>query len=111
MHSTNNPINKKTVKAIEALPGIFRRTLTYNDNVMLCHFEMKKGSQIPLHQHVHVQDGYCIAGKVRFFTKTGEFIVTAGDSYIFDSNEAHGAEILENSDVVEIFTPCRIEYI
>jgi quercetin dioxygenase-like cupin family protein len=111
MHSANNPINKKSVNAVEALPGIFRRTLTYNNEAMLCHFEMKKGAQIPLHQHVHVQNGYCVTGKLRFFTKTGDFIVTAGDSYIFNSNEAHGADVLEESDVVEIFIPCREEYI
>lgn len=30
-------------KTVEMLPGIFRTTLAYNDQLMLCHFYMKKG--------------------------------------------------------------------
>ena len=41
----------ESAKAIENPPGIVRRTLAYNDQAMLCHFELKKGTSIPLHDH------------------------------------------------------------
>ncbi|MHA1820814.1 MAG: cupin domain-containing protein [Promethearchaeota archaeon] len=107
---TQNPISLKDVKSVKALDGIFRRTLAYNEETMLCHFDMKKGAKIPLHDHIHVQIGYVIKGKIKFFTENGEFIASAGDSYVFDSNEKHGAELLEDSEVIEVFSPCRSEY-
>jgi len=94
------------------LPGIFRTTLAYNDKLMLCHFTMKKGSVISLHNHKAVQIGYVIKGKVRFFTKDDDnMIAGAGSSYVFDSEEYHGLEVLEDAELIECFTPMRPEYL
>jgi len=117
--SKNNKLNEyvyvtnlKDHKPVEMLPGIFRTTLTYNEQMMLCHFIMKKGATIPLHNHKAVQNGYVIKGKVRFFTKENDsIIVEAGSSYVFDSEEYHGSEVLEDSELIESFTPMRPEYI
>jgi len=110
MESFLKAINIKDIKPVEKPTGILRRTLTYNKETMLCHFEMKKGAKIPLHNHVHVQNGFCISGKIKFITEKGEFIVKTGDSYVFNSNEKHGADVLEDSVVIEVFSPCRDEY-
>ena len=107
---TINPINLREISEVEALSGIYRRTLAYNQDGMLCHFRMEKGSKVPLHNHIHSQIGFVISGKLKFFTETSEFIASEGDSYVFSSLEKHGAEILEDSVVVEIFIPMREEY-
>lgn len=105
------PINKESVKKVKALEGIFRKTLAYNDNVMLCHFELHEGAEIPLHDHEAHQIGYVISGEIEFLTKTrGNFIAKAGDSYVFDSFEKHGANIIETAEVIEIFSPTREDY-
>ena len=36
------PVNKGNVEAVEQLNGIYRRTLSYNNSVMLCQFDLKK---------------------------------------------------------------------
>ncbi|MHA1193641.1 MAG: cupin domain-containing protein [Promethearchaeota archaeon] len=105
-----NKINKRDIQAVKALDGIFRRTLTYNEDLMLCHFYLEKGSEVPLHSHEQHQVGYVIKGKLRFFTEKSEFIAQEGDSYIFNSNEKHGAFILEDSEVIDIFNPARNDY-
>jgi quercetin dioxygenase-like cupin family protein len=110
METWENPINKKDIDPVEKPENIFRRTLAYNNEVMLCHFEMKKGANIPLHNHEHVQIGYVIKGALRFITEKGDMPVKMGDSYVFNSYEKHGAEVLENSEVIEVFAPCRDEY-
>ena len=71
---------------------------------------IKKGSEVPLHSHKEHQVGYVIKGKLKFATSDHEFIAEAGDSYIFDSNEMHGASILEDSEVIDVFTPSREDY-
>jgi len=104
------PVNKKDVEPIRMSEGIFRRTLVYNDTVMICHITLDRESEIPLHNHKAHQIGHMIRGKLKFITETGEFIVCAGDSYVFDSYEKHGAVCLEPTEVIEVFSPTREEY-
>jgi len=104
------PINKDFVQQIKAAEGVFRKTLAYNNNVMLCFFILEKNAEIPLHDHEANQIGYIISGKVKFITEKREFIAEEGDSYVFDSWEKHGAKILEFSEVLEVFNPTRDNY-
>ena len=103
-------INKNLVTKVEALKGIFRRTLVYDENLMLCHFFLKKGSEVPMHTHKEYQIGYDIRGKVKFKTESEEFIATEGESYLFNSNIKHGAILLEDSEIIDIFNPAREDY-
>ena len=99
------------LKAVEKPAGIFRTTLSFQEHSMLCHFKMTRGSAIPLHNHESVQHGYVLRGKLRFLLNEGKsFIATPGTSYVFDPWEHHGAEVLEDSEVIEFFTPMRPEY-
>ena len=97
---------------VENPAGIVRKTLAFNDEAMLCHFELKKDSAIPLHNHRATQIGYVIRGHVRFLADStdDEFEVRTGDSYVFGAFVKHGAEILEDSEFVEVFVPVRDEY-
>lgn len=99
-------------KSVEMLPGLLRTTLVYNDQIMLCHFIAKKGAKVLLHKHIAVQNGYVVKGSIRFFKKNGaSFIAAAGSGYLFDSNEYHGSEVLEDAEFIESFVPQRPEYI
>ena len=103
-------INKEKVHPIKALEGVFRRTLIYNDALMLCHFTLEKNAEIPMHSHKEHQIGYLIKGKIKFLTEKHDFIAKEGDSYVFDSKEKHGALILEDSEVIDVFNPSREDY-
>ncbi len=105
-----NIINKVDVQPIKFLEGIYRRTLVYDNNLMLCHFTLKENAEIPIHSHKEHQIGYIIKGKLKFLTENREFVAKEGDSYIFDSNEKHGAIILEDSEVIDVFNPAREDY-
>jgi len=107
---SKKPVSKDSVNAVEILPGIYRKTLVYNNNMMLCYFSLDKNSYVPLHSHKEHQIGYVIRGKLQFETERGNIVVGAGDSYIFESNEKHGAVILEDSEVIDIFSPSRDDY-
>lgn len=97
---------------VEQLPGITRTTLAFNDQAMLCHFQIKKGAKIPLHHHEAVQLGYVISGRARFIgeNQADAFEVGPGDSYVMNANEKHGAEALEDCVLIEVFAPSRDEY-
>jgi quercetin dioxygenase-like cupin family protein len=103
-------ISKDRIEPTKIIQGVFRKTLAYNDSVMLCHFLLEKDAKIPIHNHKEHQIGYVINGKVNFLTENGDFIAKTGDSYVFDSNEKHGAIILEKSEIIEVFHPLREDY-
>ena len=109
----NRPTARLTESpAVENPPGILRRTLAHNDQLMLCHFELRKGARIPLHEHLAVQNGYLIRGRMRMFWEDGrELLAEPGTGWCFASHERHGAEVLEDSEAIECFTPARPEYL
>jgi quercetin dioxygenase-like cupin family protein len=97
--------------AREGPEGIFRTTLSHDDALMLCHFFMRKGAKVPVHDHPAAQIGYVIKGKLRFRRGESEsFTAFAGCSYVFDGGEPHGADVLEEAEVIECFSPMRPEY-
>ena len=105
------PVNKDNIQKVKALDGVYRKTMAYNDSVMLCYFDLEKNAEIPLHDHEAHQIGYVVSGKIQFITETrGDFLAQEGDSYVFDSREKHGARVLETAEVIEVFCPTRNEY-
>lgn len=103
---------KQDAGAKEGPEGIFRRTLSWNGQAMTCHFLLTKGATIPLHSHAAVQSGYVLKGKARFHRGEGgeTFMAEAGTSYVFDSDEKHAVDVLEETEIIEFFTPMRPEY-
>ncbi|MDO8335603.1 MAG: cupin domain-containing protein [Candidatus Saccharibacteria bacterium] len=99
-------------KPVEKPQGIIRRTLAYNDEAMLCHFVLKKGAEIPLHDHRATQIGYIIKGKVKLLAENpaNETEAGEGDAYVFSAFVKHGTQVLEDSEYVEVFVPVRDEY-
>ena len=99
-------------KPVENPPGVIRKTLSYNNEAMLCHFLLHKGAKIPLHNHRATQIGYIVKGKARFLAaeKKDEFEAGPGQSYVFDPDFDHGTIALEETEYVEVFTPSRDEY-
>jgi quercetin dioxygenase-like cupin family protein len=107
----NKIVSWESIEFIKALDGIYRKTLAYNDHLMLCYFMLHKGSEVPIHFHKEYQIGYVLKGKLKFITENGSFIVKEGDSYVFESYEKHGAIILEDSNLIDVFNPSREDYI
>lgn len=104
-------VKNAELQAVNQRPGLTRRTMTYNEDIMMCMFEEEQGFTLELHTHEAVQSGYMISGKVKFFKEDGSYIIVEpGDSYTFDSMEAHGSECLEHAVFIECFTPMRREY-
>jgi quercetin dioxygenase-like cupin family protein len=106
--------DRDAARTVEGPPGIFRTTLVYNDDIMLCHFLLTNGAEVPLHRHPAVQSGYVISGRLRFRRGEGgrdTFLAGPGSGYLFRSNELHGAEVLEEAEAVDCFTPPRPDYL
>jgi quercetin dioxygenase-like cupin family protein len=95
----------------QALEGIRRKTLVHGEKTLLTEFRMEKGANLPSHSHPHEQTGYMVSGRMRLSIEDETFVVEAGDSWCVPGNVAHGAEILADALVVEVFSPVREDYL
>jgi quercetin dioxygenase-like cupin family protein len=96
---------------ILAIPGIEQKTLVYGERTLMTEFLMKKGSRLPQHSHPHEQTGYLVNGRIRLSIGSEANDVMPGDSWCIPSGVEHGAEILEDSVGIEVFSPVREDYL
>ncbi len=93
------------------LDGIQRKTLVHGENTLMTEFKLREGSVIPLHSHPEEQIGYLISGQIKFLVGTDKIMCNSGDSWCFAGDEEHGAEVLQDSVIVEVFSPVRKDYL
>lgn len=103
-------ISPMDVEQIQMFDGIHRRTLATTDEVMLCQFFLEAGSVVPLHNHMNDQAGYVISGLFEFTVGTETRILKAGDSYAIPGGIMHHGKALEDTWVIDAFSPPRDDY-
>lgn len=91
--------------------GVTRKVLSYAQNIMSCEMTFKKGSIGAPHHHPHEQIGYVISGSFEVTNNGITKILHAGDSYYVAPDQIHGVVALEDSKLLDVFTPMRKEFI
>jgi len=103
----------RSITAPASMPetGLFRRVGAYNDKLLLVEHRMEKGWIGSRHQHPHEQVVYVVRGRLSVTIGDATFDVCAGDSFVVRGGVDHHATALEDSIVVDVFTPCRHDYL
>jgi quercetin dioxygenase-like cupin family protein len=94
-----------------AVSGIEQKTLVYGERTLMTEFLLKKGSRLPRHSHPHEQTGYLVSGRIRLLIGPEGNDMMPGDSWCIPGGVEHGAEILEDSVAIEVFSPVREDYL
>jgi len=92
---------------IQMVPGVRRQTIAVGEKLMQMIVELKKGSILPVHQHVHEQVAAVVSGRIRFTIDGKPLDMKAGESVMLASNIPHGVEVLEDAVVLDTFSPVR----
>ena len=103
-------IERKDRAASSPEAGLLRQVLAYSDGLMLVRHEMQKGWVGAKHSHPHEQLVYVISGHIRFTGGGKTFDARSGDSFVVPGGVEHQASALEESEVLDVFTPYREEY-
>ena len=86
-------------------------TFVHGEGVTLTHWTFRKDAVLASHSHRHEQISYVVSGAVRFEAGDGEIkVVEAGDFAVFGPNETHGGVALEDSVVLDAFSPAREDF-
>ena len=91
-------------------PGMLRQVLAYNPHLMLVRHQFEKGWTGVRHSHPHHQLVYVVRGRMRFEAQGRDWELRAGNSVVVDGSVEHAAAALENSEVLDVFTPYREDY-
>jgi len=95
----------------ELIPGVRLKTLAHGERTLLGSFRFVRGAVVPTHQHPHEQTGFVVSGRLRFVVDGEPFEAAVGDSWCIPGNTDHSAEAVEESVVVEVFSPIREDYL
>ncbi|MCP4688393.1 MAG: cupin domain-containing protein [Desulfobacterales bacterium] len=87
------------------------KTLVYGEKTLMTKFKLAKGAAVPFHDHPHEQTGYLLSGRMGFTVGDEKFTAEAGDSWCIPGNLGHSADVIEDSVVIEVFSPVREDYL
>lgn len=93
----------------ELLPG-FVGKFVHTDTMTVAHWEIKAGSILPLHDHVHEQVVNMIAGELEMTIGGEKLIMKAGQTFAISSGVPHEGKALTDCKVIDVFTPAREDY-
>ena len=101
---------KKDDGIVQMREGISRQNLVNGDRTHLVKFFVEKGATMPTHSHKEEQTGYLIKGKIIMTIDGVDHELGAGDSWSIKSHIPHSVSVIENSVILDVFSPVRIEF-
>ncbi len=96
---------------VELCPGIKRRTVTHGAAMYQMIAQLEAGSLMPEHKHPQEQIVHILRGRVRLIVAGVPHELTAGDSFYLASNTPHGAETIDETTILDTFSPPRDDYL
>lgn len=97
--------------AVEQLNDKIRRRMIVGSNEMLVLWEFKKGAVAARHSHPHEQIVMMRSGVLRLIVGDTEKILKDDDIVVIPPNLPHEAYSLEDTVVIDIFSPPREDFI
>jgi quercetin dioxygenase-like cupin family protein len=91
-------------------PGMRRQVLAFSRHLMLVRHTFEKGWTGARHSHPQHQMVYVVHGHIRFEAEGKSWEMRGGDSLVVEGGVAHQAAALEDSEVLDVFTPFREDY-
>ena len=101
---------KKTPK-IDLGGGLTRRIMSHDGGMMAVAVDFEKDAVGALHSHPHEQITYIISGKCRYTVGEETKEVGTGDSVLIPGDVSHSIVILEDTKVIDAFSPAREDFL
>ena len=99
----------KDIKPKELAPGI-TGYYAHGDNHTLGFVELKAGSIVPEHHHIHEQITYILEGQLDMIIGGKSCSLMPGMYHIIPSNTSHNAIAITDCKVIDTFSPVREDY-
>jgi quercetin dioxygenase-like cupin family protein len=97
--------------AAEQINASIARQYITGDTVTIARFELKRGGVVPRHAHENEQVSLVLSGALLFRIDGREVTIRGGEVMQIPGNVAHEVEVLEDSLVIDVFSPIRQDWI
>ena len=105
-------VENKNIELTDLGGGVVRKVLAYSENLMSVELHFDKGAVGAPHSHPHEQIGYIISGSLLYKEDGQEDkVLAAGDTYYVAPDVVHGIVALEETKLLDIFTPMRKDFV
>lgn len=91
---------------MEGITGYY----AHGQNMSFGFVEIKAGTDMPQHQHVHEQVTYMIEGEMQMIIGGEKYTLTPGCFHVIPSNVWHSATAITDCKLIDVFGPVREEY-
>ncbi len=95
----------------EPITPLATRKIVPGEKMMMVHWQMKKGADSAGHHHPHEQLVYVLSGKLNLRVGEEWHILGPGGVVMIPGGVVHQAEVLEDTIVVDVFSPPREDFL
>ena len=98
------------LEEVELNPLIYGKVVEV-PNAMIARIRAPRGNALNMHVHDFDQVTHMIAGKIHWHIEgEGSRIVGPGDVLLMPAGVAHGGEVLEDAEYIDVFAPGRQDF-
>ncbi len=94
----------------EQLTPLLARQVIHTDRMTVALIHLAKGATVPEHRHEHEQCSTVERGRIHFRVAGEEIMLQAGDVLVIPPQAPHSVEALEDSLVLDLFSPPRDDW-
>ena len=94
----------------EQLNASIRRKAIHTQNLTIARLQIAKNGVVPEHSHVHEQVASVEQGALEFQIGGEKVVLRSGQSLAIPSNVPHSVVALEDTVVVDVFSPSRDDW-
>jgi quercetin dioxygenase-like cupin family protein len=95
----------------EQLNARITRRMFHTPRLTVARLHLQKYATVPEHSHEHEQVTTVERGALQFTVAGVRQVVRAGESLALSSGEPHAVEALEDTLVIDVFSPAREDWI
>jgi quercetin dioxygenase-like cupin family protein len=96
---------------VEQMSETVGRQMIHTETMTLARVYLRQGAVVPQHEHPNEQIVNVLEGQLRIVADGEVHVVSAGESLFVPANVPHDAEALEDSVVLDVFSPPRADWI
>jgi len=104
-------VKNDNVKLNDLGKGVSRKVLAHVINMMMVEVNFIKGAVGEIHAHENEQISYIVKGSFQVNIEGKKETLRVGDTFYIKPNLLHGVLALEDSTILDVFTPQREDFL
>lgn len=110
-YSSDTYIYTEGIEWEQVAPGMYRKFMGYDDDIMMVKVKFEKGGIGQRHAHFHSQTTYVVSGSFEVSIGEKKKILNGGDGFYIPPHIEHGAVCLEDGILIDVFSPIREDFV